>query len=330
MVTSAAPHIPTSLDPLGVLASTRVVVNGSHYVAINRGTIDALAPALARDSLEVPPWDAARHFSDGGPRTTNWLLALNAVNFSFWGEPRWRVEHAGQTLDGYWALAAAMRRAVEEGFPVYDAGYLANLSPRDALQIFRGTAPMPLLDRRIENLQEVGRVLRDRWDGQFSNLVEESGFDAPTLVKKIVANFTSFGDVGDFWGRPVYFFKRAQLLAADLHAAFAGQTWGALRRLDLLTAFADYKLPQVLRHWGILAYDASLSQKVDNRFAFPPGSREELEIRAATVWACEHLRAAFAAAGREVTTAEVDYYLWDQSQRLVSPRPYHLCRTIYY
>jgi len=61
----------------------------------------------------------------------------------------------------------------------------------------------------------------------------------------------------------VVFYKRAQIFAADLYGAFDGKKWGSFTDMDKLTAFADYKLPQVLRHLEILRYTQALEQKVD-------------------------------------------------------------------
>ncbi len=53
--------------------------------------------------------------------------------------------------------------------------------------------------------------------------------------------------------------------------------------------FADYRVPQILRHLGIFEYKASLCDKIDNEEELPYSSEEEVEIRAATVIAVEML-----------------------------------------
>ena len=74
-------------------------------------------------------------------RSANWLLALDAVNFSFWAEDpadRWEVDYGGERLNGYWALAASMQRAVKEGTRLWDAQTLAEMTQGDVYRIFRG------------------------------------------------------------------------------------------------------------------------------------------------------------------------------------------------
>lgn len=319
-----------AVDQLGVLTSTRHVVDRARYVHVDEAAIAAIAPGLAR-RVTPPEWYPKHHFFDGTEKTVNWLLVLDALNFSFWGEPRWRVQVGGETLDGYWALAAALSRAVEEGVPITDAEYLATMPFADIQRVLRGENTIPIIERRLENLHEVGDVLLAKYGGSFARAVESCGGSAVKLVDLLVTNFLSFDDVAELDGREVRFYKRAQILVADLHGAFKGEKWGRFTDLDQLTAFADYKLPQVLRHMGLITYIGSLAEKVDNRFLLPPGSREEVEIRASTIWAVELLRRALARHGTELAAYQLDWWLWYEAQSFgPATRPYHLVRTIYY
>ena len=316
---------------LGVLESVQPVVAGSRYVQVDQAAIESLAPGLAR-RIQAPTWHQRYHWSGGTPnQLANWLLVLDALNFSFWGEPRWRVDHKGEKLDGYFALAASLTRAVEEeDRPLWDARYLSGITEGDLREILRGDNTIPMLDRRLENLHELGDVLQSRYDGQFSTAIQMAGRSGVLLARLLARDFLSFNDIADFKGREVRFLKRAQLLVSDLHGAFGGQGWGAFTDLDQLTAFADYKLPQILRHMGALTYLPSLAEKVDNRFLLPALSREEVEIRAGTVWAVELLRQALARNGADLTAYQLDWWLWNESQSWTGMAPYHLSRTVYY
>ena len=68
-----------------------------------------------------------------------------------------------------------------------------------------------------------------------------------------------------------------------LYEAFGGGGMGDLYRTEELTVFADYKLPQVLRRLGVLRYAPHLAERIDRLKPLEAGSREEGEIRAATV-----------------------------------------------
>ncbi len=63
--------------------------------------------------------------------------------------------------------------------------------------------------------------------------------------------------------------------------------------MQRLTAFADYKLPQVLRELGIISYDRRLASRIDAMESLRAGCEEEVEIRAMTVWAAEQLEEGF-------------------------------------
>lgn len=154
--------------------------------------------------------------------------------------------------------------------------------------------------------------------------------DAVKLALLLAAHFSSFNDVALYRKHEVRFLKRAQICVADLYGSFGGKAWGALQNLDQLTAFADYKLPQVLRHLGVLEYERTLAGHIDNQELISQGSEEEIEIRAATVWACELLRRAMVGHDHHVTAAEIDQRLWLLGQESTHMRPYHRTRTIFY
>jgi hypothetical protein len=146
----------------------------------------------------------------------------------------------------------------------------------------------------------------------------------------VAAELPSFDDRASYQGAPVRFFKRAQILCSDLYGAYAGRGLGAFDDLEALTAFADYKLPQVLRELGVLTYGPSLAGRVDGLQELAPGSPEEVEIRASTVVAVERLRQALAARGRPLMAFEIDWYLWELGQQTGWRHPYHRTRTIFY
>lgn len=317
-------------DPLGVLRTTWFVVQRARAVRIDQQAIETVADQFVQTAQQPPAWDRELHYVDGTWRTANVILALDAVNFSFWGEPRWTVVYHGRTLNGYWALAAAFKRAIEDGVPLWDAEVLATLTRDDLARILRGIGQVPMLDERLANLREVGAMLRARYHGTFTEAIASVDFDAPELVLLLVQACSSFDDVATYDGHVVRFYKRAQLCAADLIGAFDGRAWGALKRADLLTAFADYKVPQVLRALGILVYAADLADRIDRQIEIPAGSPDEVEIRAATIWGVELLRRALEARGRAIPAYALDWYLWTLGQTAIAERPYHRTRTIFY
>lgn len=126
-------------------------------------------------------------------------------------------------------------------------------------------------------------------------------------------------------------FKRAQILVSDLAGALEPASNVTCGDREQLTAFADYKVPRVLRHLDVLRYGRQLATTIHEREPIAPGSREEVEIRAATIWACELPRQRLGGLDRQFTASDIDWLLWNLGQ---SPpptcEPYHRTITIFY
>lgn len=317
-------------DRLAVLSSTFWVIERSRSVALEPTAVAAVAAQLAAGEFAPPPWNTHYHLTGTPAETAFYLLVLDTLNFCFWGEPRWRISFEGELLDGYWALAAALKRALHTGELRLDAAALATMTNERLAVLLAGEGTIPLLAERVTALRELGQVLAERWGGDVLQLIAASEGSAPRLAALVAREFTSFNDVASYAGRQIRFFKRAQIFVGDLYGAFNGQGLGSFEDVDQLTAFADYKVPQVLRRLGILVYTSRLATMVDNRIELPAGSPEEVEIRAATIWGVEELRQAMARQGRTVTAYQLDWYLWQLGQQSQADKPYHRTRTIYY
>ncbi len=327
-----------SRHDLGVLESTRYVVENARLVSIVPARVADFCQHLRRSGAQRVRWEPDHHFNDGSPRTLSYLLVLDSINFCFWGDQAWEVEVKGKTLSGYWALAAALTRAVEEDIPLLDTEFLSRLDEPQLAQILRGRGQIPLFLERLHILREVGRGLTKHYGGHFVQAVEQAKGSGVALALAVIDSFPSFRDTAYYQGREVRLHKRAQILVADIYGCFGGQGWGAFSDLDLLTCFADYKLPQVLRYLGILKYAPELAQRVDSKLPLDPGTPEEVEIRAATIWAVEYLRECLADAGTPWQSFELDWLLWQEGQKIGQPGalgtgqvpPHHRTRTIFY
>jgi hypothetical protein len=320
-------------DPFGIRTCAQGVMQKASHVRISLQSIEKWVDTLEKD-FKTPEWDLSLHFFDGTEKTVNWLFALDAVNFSFWpdeGKEKWRIFYHGKILDGYQALAGSFKRAVEEGFALWNPFFLATLSKPRLRFILRGKGEIPLFFERLSNLRETGEILLKKFGGDAVNLINHAKGSSVNFVKLVVENFPSFQDVSSYQGIRVPFYKRAQLLASDLYTAFGGKSFGSFVDMQVLTAFADYKIPQILRALNILIYDEHLAKMVDTKTPLPHGSPEEVEIRAATIHAVEEICLVFQSKGRKVFPFQVDAWLWQASQAFSKEvKPYHRTRTIYY
>ena len=340
-------------DPLCVLSSCAVVVNDSLHVTIDTAAIERLARDLVDRNVPPPAWDEEIHYRGTGANATEetigWIFALDALNFCFWGQDannpayRWRIASGGTVHDGYMALAIALREAARGGTPVWSPAWQATVDNESMTRIFDpvpGSAPIPLFRARVANLRELGRGMQSLNLGNrpFTTFVMRSGPSAPRLTRAIVGAFPSFRDVVPW--KPsqaagpaldIRLLKRAQILVSDLAGALEGTQEVAIGERDQLTAFADYKVPQVLRHFGILQYRDQLAATIQRRQPVAPGSREEVEIRAATIWACELIRQRLAGTAGRFTASDIDWMLWNLGQSLPPAcEPYHRTVTTFY
>lgn len=319
---------------VGVLKSTLPVVESARHVWIDQRAVNSLVTTWCEDGLPEDSGTKGYGWSDGTKKSLTATLLLHAWNFSFWaepGKPKWTVEVDGETLDGFKALVACFKRAVADGVKLHDPRTLAKMSQKKLAKIFRGQGEIPMLEARLANAREVGKVLLERWDGDFCNLLQAAENSAVSLVELLAGEFSSFHDTTIYYGREVKFFKRAQVLVMDLAATLPEESLVQFHDLHQLSAFADYKIPQVLEGFGVLRYTPELKSLLEREQALPVGDPQEVEIRAGMVWAVEVLRRGLQDKGHEIPSYKLDKILWQQGQESSdNQRPYHRTRSIYY
>ncbi|OGY16567.1 MAG: hypothetical protein A2785_03170 [Candidatus Chisholmbacteria bacterium RIFCSPHIGHO2_01_FULL_49_18] len=320
------PRINKTLDPLEVRRTTSEVVGNLQFVKIDHNRIGKVVHTLkarlkSRRLLTETQFGKVRI----EPQR---VFIQDAINFCFWsrkGESKWAIEFpSGETKDGWNALVASFDRALKEGVPLLQADYIAKITQTDTSAIFRSCneTEIPLLKQRTAILRESGRILQKDFNGNIKNLIKQADYDAASIALTTIKHFPSFRDSSRINGKKVNFFKRAQIFAYDLSLL----KYLNITNIVSLTAFADYKLPQLLRSLGILRYKNSLAQKVDAMQLIQKDSREEVEIRAATIWVCDR----FAEILR-MPAATIDNALWTFSQeRTKTMKPYHRIRTTCY
>ncbi|XP_055978500.1 queuosine 5'-phosphate N-glycosylase/hydrolase [Sorex fumeus] len=337
---------------LGPRESARLVAERSRDVRVDaegvRGVAERLRAAAAEPALSLGGWKALHELNPraADEEAANWVFLVDTLNFSFWTEPDARkclVRYKGREYSGYWALCAAVNRALDEGIPITSASYYATVTLDQVRHVLRSDTevPMPLIEERHRILNETGKILLEKFEGSFLNCVRKSGKSAQKLMYLVVENFPSYRDVAEFEGERISFYKRAQILVADTWSVFEGKGDGSFEDISTITMFADYRLPQVLAHLGALKYSDELMEKLLKGEELANGSRQEVEIRGCSVWCVELIRDCLLElldktgekASREINSILLDYYLWDYARdhrEDMKAIPFHRTRCIYY
>jgi hypothetical protein len=336
-----------------VRAACRNVVADAVHVRVDDGAVDELAARLVAESeqeltaglrdpnaesgLRDPdtgtaplcdPWAIDPDWGDD-ERRAGLVLTLAAVAFGSGYHPDL---HKRPGCSGATTIAAALREWADD--EPLTADRLASVSAADTAGRFGqpadGGPRDELMGLMAGALAELGCHVRDEHGGSFLDLVASAEGRAATLVG-LLARLPRFRDVADHLDRPVPFYKRAQLAAADLDRAFRGRAPAAFGDLDDLTAFADNLVPHVLRIEGVLHYDGDLLARIDRGELLPAGSTEEVEIRAAGVEGVERLRAALAVRGMVTRSSDLDARLWRRGGGArFKAVPRHRTRTVFY
>jgi hypothetical protein len=315
-----------------ILHSIKRVVKKSKHVRINNEKIYEICLKFNLDKIDYwmdeSPYDSSQ-LDDSSK--LNFIFVFNSINFCYWGNPKWTIEYLGKQYDGAWGMIASLGRAIDKNIPILDAKFLSVLSKNDLSEILKGNVVIPLFNDRLQILRENGKILLEKYDGQFSKVLKKSQNDTLCLLEILTTDFPSFDDSTKYEGQKVVFHKRAQLAISDIYRTFKGKKFGDLKNIDQLTAFADYKIPQSLRKLGIIEYAPDLTAKIDKKVQIPEGSEEEIEIRANTIWAIELMKKELKTKNPNITSMDIDSYLWLLGQnKSPNDKHYHLTETIFY
>ncbi len=312
-----------------VLETTRPVVAVARQVRICDPAIARWAERATREDLAVRGPGGYGRLRGSREQLANLVLLIDSLNFCFWG-PAPRYEAEGVEHRGFAAMLAAFVDAVRREPRWADAGFWCEVSSAELRRALSPGGELPLLDEREQIVRQTGRTLLDRFDGQFAAAVDSVNGRAWDVAALLLVSFDSFRDVAQYDGQPVFFAKRAQIAALDLSLTWVEHGHEPLIELERLTAFADYRLPQILRHLGIIEVDADLAERIDSERELAAGSMAEVELRAATIIAVERMSQALAARGLDAPPWRIDCHLWDRSHDPSVRVAHHRTRTIYY
>jgi len=284
-----------------VRRSCREIAESARFVSID---LDA---AREPEQGPAPQLDPERHYLEGSREdVAAYLLQLDAINFGSGWFPTLR-KRAG--CSGYFTVAWALADRTRACGP-WSSAELRRLEGGELAAVLGQQPEHPLMSLYAQALRDLGRFLGSR---SALDLVAQADGSAERLAGLLARGMRFFDDRG--------FYKRAQIVPSDL--ALAGLA--EFGDLDRLTIFADNLVPHVLRVDGVLRYDRRLAARVDSGELLPPG-REEQEIRACALHACEQL-----AQHTGTPPRLLDIQLWNRGQGAeYKALPRHRTRTVYY
>jgi hypothetical protein len=250
--------------------------------------------------------DPVLHYLDGSrEEVARYFFTLDAINF---GSGWFPTLNKRQGHSGYATVAAALTDQFTTYGP-WSNEQLRAISTQSLAVTLGQSADNELIALFAQALRDLGRWLNKR--SALEALSDAHG-SAERLATQLAAGMALFRDP---------FYKRAQLLPSDMALAGVAE----FDDLDRLTIFADNVVPHVLRCDGVLIYDDPLGAQIDAEQSLPPG-RQEREIRACAVDACEQI-----AQRLSVTPRVLDNWLWNRGQGSeYKARPRHRSRCVFY
>lgn len=244
------------------------------------------------------------------------FFVQTALQYCFWD-----VDAAGNQT--HWCYQndpknKGSRGCVAMTIDMYDQGVFPGLCIRQTdvrRKLASFVADMPDAASRLDILEEVGNY--EKFCTEIYAPMMASGEATTALAAKMAQLYPlAFADP---------FLKKAQLVLGLIVANFKSR---GITLKPELTAYSDYRIPQVLRHLGLITYSDKLAKLVDNGVQIPAGSAEERAIRAVTILACARL-----AAESGLTDMDIDSWLFEQSRDAAfqaNAKPFHLTRTTHY
>lgn len=305
-----------------IISSSKYVMKNSKYVKINYDKLNEFIKNIK--SNELKNWLLYNPYSLlelEVEKIINFLLLFEAIDYSFWGEPKWTIETKDGFKDGSDALLYCMIRYVKEN----NSTDFTNISLSEFQEILKGNVEIPFLEERYQTLIQISRIVNEKMNGNFYNYIYNITTDTE-LFDTIISNFESFKDEREYEGEVIYFYKLAQLLTSDiLHIREKLENI----KVDYsnLIGCADYKIPQTLRALEIIEYNKELSDLVDNKKEINISSKYEVEIRASQIVVIDYIKSKL----KNINSIDINDFLFMYSKKVKKvAKPYHLCRNTNY
>lgn len=305
-----------------IIESCKYVMNNSKHVKINYDKLDEFICNIEYTDLKnwilYNPYNILDMDIE---LVINFLLYFEAIDYSFWGSPKWCIDTEEEKKDGSDALLYCMLDYYKS-----DKNFdFTKISLEKFKEIVKGEPEIPLLINRYNTLVEISEIINKKMNGSFYEYIKNITSDVE-LFDVIVSNFNCFKDERMYEGKKIYFYKLAQLLTSDiLHIR------EEIEKINVdyshLIGCADYKIPQTLRALEIIEYDEELSNLVDNNIPIQISSKYEAEIRSSQIVVLDYI----CKKSSNAYSIDINDYLFLYSKKVKSiVKPYHKCRNTNY
>ena len=306
-----------------IIKSCKYVADNSKSVKINETNLDKFIEKIKK--VETEHWLAFSPYNllDLPTETIiNFLLVYEAIDFSFWGNPKWTIDTPTGKEDGSIALLYAILKYVKER----NTTDFSNITKDEFREILKGNVETPLFEERYHIIRDVSKIVNENMNGNFYEFIKGITIDME-LFNIIIKYFPNFKDERKYREKTIYFYKLAQLLTSDiLHIRELKENI----KVDYshLVGCSDYKIPQVMRGLGILEYSDKLSNIIDNKKEIKVYSEYEIEIRANMLVAIDLIKEKLE---NKVCAIDINDYIWSQGRnKTIELKPYHLTRNTNY
>lgn len=305
-----------------IIETCKYVMENSQYVKINYIELDKFISKIEITKLKnwllFNPYNLLKLDIE---KIINFLLVFEAIDYSFWGNPKWSIKTEEGYKDGSDALMYAMLKYVKET----NNTDFSQLSINNFNEILKGNVEIPLLKERYDTINQISKIVNNKMGGSFYKYIKNVTNDIE-LLDIIVSNFSSFKDEREYDGKTIYFYKLAQLLTSDiLH--IREELENIKVDYSNLIGCADYKIPQTLRALGIVSYNKELSEIIDKKKEISISSKYEVEIRASQLVVINYIKSKL----NNVNSIDINDFLFLYSKQVKEvAKPYHLCRNTSY
>ena len=294
------------------------VCNNSRDVKINYDKVDELIHNLKDTHMSY--WMESNPFGINDMDTKdiiNFLLIYHTIgDYCFWGDPKWEIKTDKGLMDGSFAIMyiALNRFKDNNNF---------NMSFEEFSDFLKGNVEIPLLKNRYENLVKMNEFLK-RYNRPFNEII--SGMNNDTeLFEFIINSLDYYEDISYYNRHKILFYKRAQLLTSDILHVKEMKDHEIVDYSHLIGC-ADYKIPQVMRCYGMIEFSDRLASIVDSKTPLKEGSLEEIEIRANTLKVIDYISKKL-----NYSRMDINDFIWLLGQdKSKMTKPYHRTLTSHY